>query len=155
MTGGSNITLRRTVATGLILVLAAVGVYVVTRSGSASADQLTSVEGLAGKAVGDALGLDPFEGGDQIIGCEGTYAEYDGKTGAGFCLSDVTDDPVEEKVLALQINGYEATDLVWSYAEALEEQSAASAIGADTQEHADLLHRLSDLREQLDAQGKA
>lgn len=78
-----------------------------------SLQPMPPVEELTGQDVGLALGLSPMFG--DVSGCT-VFAEYDG--GGGFCLEGVTDDPVEEMTLALQIQGYERTAALEDYAAA-------------------------------------
>lgn len=72
--------------------------------------------------MGLALGLIPSETNDNTQPCD-RFAEYelpDGPTSPamGFCLEGVTVDPVEEKLLALQILGYLRNEESEDYARA-------------------------------------
>jgi hypothetical protein len=75
----------------------------------------TNVKELTGEDVGQALGLKPItdnvvEGCDRLV----QYAEH-----GAFCLDGVTQDPKEEDLLALQVQGYERTPTAVAYVEAL------------------------------------
>lgn len=120
-------------------------------TGTVPTAQSPPLDELTGKAVGLALGLTPDEEGDDVGDCSGWYAEY-AESEAGFCLAGVTDDPVREMVLALQIQGYAPTDTVKAFAAAYVEydnpQHGALA------ERGALLEKVSDLHQQLAAQGR-
>lgn len=75
---------------------------------------LERVEGLTGEAVGEVLGLEPITD-NVVIGCN-RFVQF--QESAGFCLEGVTDDPLEEDLLALQIQGYERTEAAKAYARA-------------------------------------
>lgn len=77
------------------------------------------VEELTGEDVGLALGLEPRWTNDPTP-CLGPFVEYRDPAGdgnaMGFCLEGVTDDPVEEMMLALQITGYRRDATLVKYA---------------------------------------
>lgn len=104
---------------------------------------------LTGKAVGLALGLTPDEEGDDVGKCSGIYAEY-AESGAGFCLAGATDDLARQMVLALQIGGYAPTDVAKAYAATWVEVGNHR----DGAERWALVDKLTELRKQLDAQGR-
>jgi hypothetical protein len=146
---------RRIALAGLFACML-VGAFLISRSVPVSADEQSSlpdVSGLTGKAVGLALGLTPDEEG-AVGTCSATYAEYDGLTGAGFCLAGLTDDPVLETTFALQITGYLPTDVVKAYAAAIIELRN-NQDDPDTAAHAALMRKVSDLSAQVEAQGHA
>ena len=115
-------------------------VFAVSAMGPERADPGASgaqdVTGFTGKAVGDALGLEAQSG--VIRGCM-HFTEF--VDGTGFCLDGVTDDPLEEDLLALQIRGFERTDLLLEYAEA---HRAVEQAGQDDDPQVDVL--LNDLQ---------
>jgi hypothetical protein len=115
---------------------------------------LDSIKGLTGKDVGDALGLTPWSPrGEEIQECDGTYAEYSDPPGdgnaVGFCLAGITDDPVEELVIAKQVNGFEQTETLKALAAAMVELRNDKQGGAA---HSELARKVSELLQQLAAQ---
>lgn len=148
---------RRIVVGGLSLTLLLFGVLLVV-STPASSDETAPIDTLTGKDVGLALGLTPYEEGVGPVDCSGIYAEYSEsgvETGAGFCLTGVTDDPVEEYVLAIQIQGYTRTAAVQAYAAALVDWKTTRVGVDDTAESATLMRAVSDAAAKLEAQGLA
>lgn len=108
------------------------------------------VEELVGKDVGMALGLESRPTSDEAP-CSGHFAEYEDPPGEGnamgFCLEGVTDDPVEEIVLAFQITGRPRTDAVIEFAEFYVEQRN----GVDGMTESDELMRQHELWVRMNA----
>lgn len=73
------------------------------------------VKDLTGAAVGQALGLTPITD-STVVGCM-RFTEYE--EGAGYCLEGVTEDPLEEELLAMQIRGIVRDEAAIAYAEAM------------------------------------
>lgn len=71
------------------------------RSGTDAGSPVEAVEGLTGKAVGLALGLEP-QVTTTVRGCQ-VYAQY--VPGRGFCLDGVTTDDSVLLIIVSQING--------------------------------------------------
>lgn len=132
---------------GAVLGVLLVGTFIAVNAPASSGDT-PPVDRLTGKSVGIALGLTPDEDGDGTEKCPGWYAEYDDGNG-GYCLAGVTDDPVEEVVLAVQITGYERTDAVEAYAAAVVAWRTTS-VADGSPEQAELMLRVAKLRDQLE-----
>ena len=129
---------------GVLVVMAMViaGVLLTSRTsptgGVPMAGTRPDVTELTGKDVGLALGLEPTST-FEVNGCDATWAEYDDYE--GFCLEGVTDDPLEERLRARQIVGWERTDALIAYVNASLELEAALDAGAGAQEQL----RLTDI----------
>lgn len=143
----------------VVLLVAVVALPVGTRdapaagvTAPAAAVTTTPIEEMTGKDVGLALGLEPMGEGNEVVDCPTVFAQFE--NGVGFCIGGVTDDEVEEIILALQINGYQRTELVEAYAAAHIEWRNSPYRG-ETAEHVALMRNVSDLAEQLESQGQA
>jgi hypothetical protein len=80
----------------------------------------TAWQQLTGKAVGEALGLDPLSTAEGKGACEGTKGFTEYVKGMGFCYDPadlgITSE-VEAELLILQIWGYERTPALVEYAD--------------------------------------
>lgn len=143
----------------LVVVLALVALPILFSQGgagpttTASPEENIRVEDLTGKDVGLALGLGPIEPkpGDVITGCA-AYVEYDGENG-GFCIADATKDPIEQVILSYQVKGYERTEALEAYAEAVVDFRNRDIEGG-TAESAQAMQNVLELLDRVLAQGK-
>ena len=96
----------------LTLVVAWLNEFPVVSDSAVPASSYEDVADLTGVDVGLALGLEPspfpIRGCDLAVGYELAQA---------FCLDGVTGDPLEERVLALQISGYQRNSALIEYAQ--------------------------------------
>lgn len=77
----------------------------------------TDISQLTGRDVGEVLGLEPVSG--PVVGC-GALAEF--TNGTGYCLEGVTNDPIEQMLLAMQITGRPRTPALQQWVVMLESQ---------------------------------
>ncbi len=111
-----------------------------------AAEESPPIEQLTGAAVGERLGLTAYPSSQDVSDCVHTVEFGDG---AGvYCLDDVTTDPVEEKLLGLQIIGFERTQTAVDFAETIVQSEQAEDSEKESDEldmrAARLWHQLND-----------
>ena len=85
------------------------------------------VSQLTGKAVGQALGLEPLPSNDY--GLCATFAEFE--NGTGYCLDDLAGDDFEKLLLAQQVVGHPRTPALRQWAVILGQTSQSDRYGYD------------------------
>jgi hypothetical protein len=115
-----------------VAALTACGIQSDSSGAQPVAEETAPIEQLIGAAVGERLGLKAYTSRQDVPSdCAHTVEFGDG---AGvYCLDGVTTDPVEEKLLGLQIIGFERTQTAVDFAEAIvqSEQDEDSEKGSD------------------------
>jgi hypothetical protein len=120
-----------------------------TGTSTPTAATYQEVKGLTGEDVGLALGLKPITDW-PIEGCD-DLVEYKPRT--AFCLEGVPGDPVELRVLSMQIQGYVRNDALVAYAKLyLEFRQFMRGGGPNDQSEWDQFHVYQDRLRILDQQ---